>query len=326
MFDMRRIALLAVRYSLFLALALWMLTMASLSEHFLTVHNILNVLRQAAPVIIIAVGMTFVIATAGIDLSVGALVALVSVLCAGFLGSGLPLPAVLLLALLVGTLAGAVNGAFVRLGLPAFVATLAALTYLRGIAFVYSDGYATPVTSEAFNWLGRGRIGDVHVPIIIAFIVAFVGWFILTRTRFGLHVLAVGGREEAARAMGIATGRIKIAVYAGTGFLAALGGIVLTGRLSNGSPNAGIMLELDVIAATVLGGTSLFGGTASVVGTVAGAIFLNMVRNGLNLLGVNPFWVQVVTGVILLAAVLLNVVVNRRVEEWARTQGGDDDD
>jgi ribose transport system permease protein len=290
--DRGRLALFAVRYGLFLALGLWMVVMTIASEHFLSWLNFLNVFRQAAPVVVVAVGMTLVMATAGIDLSVGSLV-------------------------------GLVNGAFVRLGLPAFVVTLAALTYLRGIAFVASDGYAVPIADETFLWFGRGELGGIHVPIVLAVVVALAGYVILNKTRFGLYALAVGGREEAARAMGIDVGRIKLAAYAGVGLLAALGGIIATARLGNGSPNAGIMFELDVISATVLGGTSLFGGYATVGGSVAGALFINFVRNGLNLLGVNPFWVQVVTGVILLLAVLVNTVVNRRVAEWARLAGAE---
>lgn len=315
----RRWVVFAVRYGLFLALAAWIVAMSLASEHFLTWLNMLNVARQAAPIIVIAVGMTFVIATAGIDLSVGSLVALVSVLIVTLFAAGLPTAVVLPAVLVVGVLAGAANGVFVRLGLPPFVVTLASLTALRGIAFVTSEGYASPVRDPVVLWLGRGQFGAIHVPILLAILIAALGWMILNTTRFGLYALAVGGREEAARAMGINVGRIKLLVYAGVGLLAALGGIVMTGRLGNGSPNAGIMLELDVIAATVLGGTSLFGGVATIGGTIAGALFINFVRNGLNLLGVNPFWVQVVTGVILLMAVLLNTVVNRRVSEWART-------
>jgi len=321
--DRRRLALLAVRYGLFLALGLWIVFMTIMSEHFLSWLNFLNVARQAAPVVIVAVGMTFVMATAGIDLSVGSLVALVSVVSAALLTAGLPVWMVIPAVLAVGALAGLVNGTFVRLGLPAFVVTLAALTYLRGIAFVASDGYAVPIQDGVFLWFGRGQIGGVHVPILVAILVALLGYVVLNKTRFGLYALAVGGREEAARAMGIDVGRIKLAVYAGVGLLAALGGIVATARLGNGSPNAGIMFELEVIAATVLGGTSLFGGAATIAGTVAGALFINFVRNGLNLLGVNPFWVQVVTGVILLLAVLVNTVVNRRVTEWARLAGAE---
>jgi ribose/xylose/arabinose/galactoside ABC-type transport system permease subunit len=321
--DKRKLALFLVRYGLYLALGVWMLGVAMASEHFLTWLNFLNVARQAAPIAIIAVGMTFVIATAGIDLSVGSLVALVPVISAALLRADLPVWAVLPLVLGVGAAAGAVNSIFVRLGLPAFVVTLAALTYLRGVAFVISDGYAVPVSDEIFNWIGRGRIGIVPVPVILAIIVAAAGWFVLNKTRFGLYVLAVGGREDSARNMGINVGRIKTTVYVATGVLEALGAVVVSARLSNGSPNAGIMMELDVIAATVLGGTSLFGGVATIGGTIAGALFMNFVRNGLNLMGVTPFWVQVVTGVILLLAVVLNTVVNRRVEEWARLSGSD---
>lgn len=323
-FDKRRIVLFAVRYGLFLALGVWVVAMSFASEHFLTWLNVLNVARQAAPIVVIAVGMTFVMATAGIDLSVGSLVALVSVLIVTFFELGLPTYAVLPSVLVVGLLAGLANGYFVRLGLPPFVVTLAMLTTLRGIAFVVSDGYATPVKDEFVLWLGRGQIASLHTPIVLAVIVAIIGWVILSKTRFGLYALAVGGREEAARAMGINVGRIKLAVYGSVGLLAALGGIVLTGRLGNGSPNAGIMLELEVIAATVLGGTSLFGGVATIAGTVAGALFINFVRNGLNLIGVNPFWVQVATGLILLLAVLLNTVVNRQVTEWARVARTDE--
>ena len=322
--DRRRLGLLAVRYGLFLALGLWLVAMSLASEHFLTWLNFLNVARQAAPILVIAVGMTFVMATAGIDLSVGSLVALVSVLVVTFFGLGLPAEAVIPVVLAIGLLAGLVNGYFVRLGLPPFVVTLAMLTTLRGIAFVVSDGYATPVKDDLVLWLGRGKVGPIHTPIVLAAVVAILGWVVLAKTRFGLYALAVGGREEAARAMGIDVNRVKLAVYGAIGLLGALAGIVLTGRLGNGSPNAGIMLELEVIAATVLGGTSLFGGMATMAGTVAGALFINFVRNGLNLLGVNPFWVQVATGLILLLAVLLNTVVNRRVTEWARVLPADE--
>lgn len=316
--NSRNIALFAVRYGLFLALGLWIVIMSFTSEHFFTLYNFLNVARQASPVVIIAVGMTFVIATAGIDLSVGSIVALISVISASLINAGLPVELAIPFILLIGAAAGAVNGFFVLIGLPAFVVTLAALTYFRGIAFVYSNGYASPIKSDIFNWLGRGWIGGIPVPIIIASIVAAIGWFVLNRTRFGVYTLAIGGREEAARAMGINVGMIKLAVYTTTGLLAALSSVVISARLSNGSPNTGMMLELDVIAATVLGGTSLFGGSATIGGTIAGALFINVVRNSLNLMGVYPFWVQVVTGIILLIAILLNTVVNRWVEEWAR--------
>ena len=307
-----------VRYGMFIALALWLVAMSFASEYFLTWTNLLNVLRQAAPLIIIGVGMTFVMATAGIDLSVGSTVALISVLTASWIALGVPALLVIPLVLIVGVAIGAFNGWVVTLGVPAFVVTLAGLTSIRGLAFVYSDGYATPISDPVFVWIGRGDLFGINAPFLIAMVVAVAGWFLLNRTRFGLHALATGGREEAARVMGLAINRVKILVYALTGGLAALGGIVISARLSNGSPNAGVMLELEVIAAVVLGGTSLFGGRATIAGTVVGALLINFVRNGLNLLGVNPYWVQVVTGIILVLAVLMNTVLNRKVESWAR--------
>jgi ribose transport system permease protein len=314
----RRLAVLAVRYGMFIALLLWIAAMALTTDHFLSSTNLLNVARQAAPIIIIGIGMTFVMATAGIDLSIGSVVALVSCLAASWLDLGLSVWAVLPLILLVGAALGAVNGVLVRAGIPAFIVTLAALVSVRGLAFVYSDGYAIPVKDETFIWLGRGAILGVNTPMVLAILVALAGWFALNRTRFGLHALAIGGREEAARVMGLAVGRVKILVYTLTGALAALGGIVITARLANGSPNAGMSLELDVIAAVVLGGTSLFGGSATIAGTVVGALFINFIRNGLNLLNVDPYWVQVATGIVLVVAVLLNTVVSRRVEQWSR--------
>ena len=312
-------AVILVRYGMFIALALWMVGMTLSSEYFLTLTNLLNVSRQAAPIIIIGVGMTFVMATAGIDLSVGSTVALVSVLTASWLVLGLPALVVIPLAILVGAGVGALNGAIITLGVPPFVVTLATLTSVRGVAFVYSQGYAVPIEDSVLLWIGRGDVLGINAPFLIAIGTAVLGWFLLNKTRFGLYALAIGGREEAARVMGLSINKIKIMVYALTGALAGLGGLVVSARLSNGSPNAGVMLELEVIAATVLGGTSLFGGRATIAGTVVGALLINFVRNGLNLLGVDPYWVQVVTGIILVIAVLMNTVLNRRVESWART-------
>ncbi len=317
----RRLAVLAVRYGTLIALILWAIAMSFATDDFLTQVNLLNVARQAAPVIVIGIGATFVMATAGIDLSVGAIVALVSCLAASWLGQGWPVGIVIPAVIAIGAACGCLNGFFVWLGIPAFIVTLGALVSLRGVAFVYSNGYALPITNETFLWLGRGEIGGINTPFAMAIVMALIGIFALNRTKLGLYALAVGGREEAARVMGLAIGRIKVAVYGISGALAGLGGIVIAARLSNGSPNAGMGLELDVISAVVLGGTSLFGGSATMIGTVVGALFINFIRNGLNLLDVNPFWVQVVTGAVLVGAVLLNSIVNRRVEQWARLAG-----
>lgn len=314
-----KVPLLAIRYGMLLVFVLYLAIMSIVSPYFLTSVNLLNVLRQTAPVLIIAVGMTLVIATAGIDLSVGSVVALISVLTADWLTVELSAWLVIVLALGVGALAGLVNGFFIaHRGLPPFVVTLATLTLVRGLAFVYTDGYTIPVTNESFNALGRGQIGPMHTPIVIAAVILFVGQFVLNQTRFGRACLAVGGSEEAARLQGIKVKAVKLWVYISTGALAALAGIILTGRVANGSPNAGITMELEVITAVVLGGTSLFGGEATMWGTAVGALFINFIRNGLNLLGVNPFYVWVATGLILLAAIWFNTQMSRRVEDWVR--------
>lgn len=314
----RQIVVGLVRYGMFIAFAIWLIAMSIASEHFLTMSNFLNVARQAAPLMIIGVGMTFVMATAGIDLSVGSVVALISVLAGSWLQLGVPVMLVLPALMMVGAALGTLSGYIVTLGVPAFVVTLAGLTSIRGFAFVYSDGYAAPISDPVMIWIGRGGLFGINAPVLIAAIVAVIGWVVLTRTRFGLHTLATGGREEAARVMGLGIARIKMTVYAISGALAAVGGIVISARLSSGSPNAGMMLELEVIAATVLGGTSLFGGRATIAGTIVGALLIYFVRNGLNLLAVNPYWVQVATGVILVVAVLMNTVLNKKVESWAR--------
>jgi ribose/xylose/arabinose/galactoside ABC-type transport system permease subunit len=321
---LRRTVVLAVRYGTFIGLVLWVAVMAFASANFLTPINLLNVARQTAPIIVIGVGATFVMATAGIDLSVGSIVALVSCLAASWLRDGMAAPLTVAAVIVLGGALGCLNGILVSLGVPAFIATLGALVSIRGLAFVYSHGRAIPIANEAFLRLGRGDLLGVNIPFVLAVVVILAGLFVLNRTRFGLHALAVGGREEAARVMGLTVGRIKIAVYGISGALAALGGIVIAARLSNGSPNAGMSLELDAISAVVLGGTSLFGGSATVIGTVIGALFINFIRNGLNLLDVDPYWVQVVTGIVLISAVLLNTIVNRRVEQWARHHVGDE--
>lgn len=317
---LQRLPLLAIRYGLFMAFLVYFVAMSFVSPYFLTTLNLLNVLRQTAPVLIIAVGMTFVIATAGIDLSVGSVVALVSVMAADLLRRGGSATVVLLAVLAIGGLVGVVNGFFVaHKNLPAFVVTLATLTLVRGLAFVYTNGYTIPITDDSFNALGRGEVGPIHTPVVIAAVTVLIGQYVLTQTRFGRYALAVGGHEEAARRQGINIRTVKLWVYIATGVLAALAGAILTGRVANGSPNAGLTLELEVLTAVVLGGTSLFGGEATIWGTVVGALFTNFIRNGLNLLGVNPFAVWVVTGIILLIAIWFTTV-SRRIEDWLKLQ------
>lgn len=316
---------LAARYAIVLAFVVLLAVMSLASPHFLSSYNLLNVVRQAAPIIMIGIGMTFVMATGGIDLSVGSTVALISVLTADLLARGVPAPLVIVVMAGLGLLVGLFNGFFVVRGLPSFVVTLASLSFLRGFAFVYSKGYAIPVDSPLFRAIGRGWVGPFPVSGSVAILLAAVGYVILVETRLGRYLLAVGGREEAARLQGIRIGRVKMFAYASTGLLAALAGVVITAWLGNGSPNAGIGLELDVITPVVLGGTSLFGGQATIFGTVIGSLFTNFVRNGLNLQGVDPFWVQVVTGFILLLGIYFNTKVASRLSEYARMSANEEE-
>lgn len=280
-----------------------------LSPNFLTVNNILNVLRQVSINALIAFGMTFVILTGGIDLSVGSILALAGALTGGLLASGMdPLLAVLL-GILIGFALGAINGFIIAKGKVApFIATLATMTIYRGLTLVYTDG--KPITnfteSTFFNSIGRGYVLGIPIPVIIMIIIFIISYFILRKTTFGKSVYAIGGNEEATRLSGIKVDRIKIIVYSISGALAALAGIILTSRLNSAQPTAGASYELDAIAAVVLGGTSLSGGKGRIFGTLVGALIIGVLNNGLNLLNVSSFYQQVVKGGVILLAVLLD--------------------
>jgi ribose transport system permease protein len=278
------------------------------SPNFLTVNNILNVFRQVSINALIAFGMTFVILTGGIDLSVGATLALSGALTAGLLNGGMDPLTAIIIGLLAGGAMGAINGILVtKAKIAPFIATLATMTIYRGFALVYTDG--RPITgfeSELFTLVGGGYFFGVPVPVIITIIIFFVLFFILRKTTFGRNIYAIGGNEEASLLSGIKTGRFKVYVYTLTGMLSALAGIILTSRLNSAQANAGTGYELDAIAAVVLGGTSLSGGKGWIVGTLVGALIIGVLNNGLNLLGVSSFYQQVVKGMVILLAVLLD--------------------
>jgi len=279
---------------------------------FLTVPNLLNVGVQAAVVAVLAFGMTFVIITAGIDLSVGSVAALSSI-CAGWLvaSAGLPGPTALLAAPLVGLLTGLVSGAAVAYGrLPAFIATLAMLSIARGLALVVSGGRPIDMP-DSVAALG-GDLGPVPVPILVLLVAWAVTAFVLNRTVFGRSLYAIGGNEEAARLAGLPVKRTLAAVYALSGLFAGIAGMVLAGRLASAQPQAASGYELDAIAAVVIGGASLAGGSGKATGTLIGALILAVIRNGLNLLNVTAFWQQVVIGLVIAAAVGIDVLRSRR--------------
>ncbi len=286
------------------------------SDHFLTPENLLNVTLQTSIIAIIAAGMTFVILTAGIDLSVGSLVALTGVIAAWILKFNLPPAIGLSLAitggLLVGALSGAIAGFFITsFRVTPFITTLALMTIWRGLAYIWVDGRPIWGLPPVFDALGSGRIAAIPFPSIVMIVVFLLAWFTLQHTQFGRNVYAVGGNAEAARLAGIATRKTLLLVYIICGALASLSGVLLASRMSSGQPNAGLMYELDVIAAVVVGGTSLFGGRGSVVGTFIGAMLIGVLRNGLNLTGVGSYVQQVVLGIVILLAVLLDQLKKR---------------
>lgn len=284
------------------------------SEEFLTASNLLNVALQTSIIAIVAIGMTFVIFTAGIDLSVGSLMALCGALAAGFaVRLGLDTYLSISIALGVGLFLGAINGLMiVRGGIPPFVATLSMLAIARGLTLVYTQGRPIAGLDDRFIFWGTGQLLGIPLPVIMMIVIAIVAHIITRYTPFGLHVYSTGGNEETTRLAGISPDRIKLAVYMISGFLAALGGVLLTARLWSAQPNAAAGWELDAIAAPVLGGTSLFGGVGSIGGTVVGAFIIGVLGNGLNLMGVPSYYQQVIKGLVLILAVVVDLINKRR--------------
>lgn len=278
------------------------------TDTFLTVGNILNVVRQAAPILIVAVAMTFVIVTGGIDLSVGSLVALVNAVAAIVLSMGVPWPLVVVAMLALGALIGFVQGWFVAYqGIPAFIVTLAGLSILRGLALYLTQGYSIPINNvPGFFTIGRGEIVGFPVPALIAIGVALLGYAVITTTKYGRQVVAVGSNMEAARRVGMPAKWIVASVYLIAGVASALAGLLIAARLGSGSSNAAVGFELQVVAAVVLGGTSLMGGRGTILGTVLGTMTIAVIGNGLILMHISPFFTQIVTGAIILLAIWLN--------------------
>jgi ribose transport system permease protein len=280
-----------------------------LNPSFLEPLNLLNLLRQVAINALIAFGMTFVILTGGIDLSVGSILALSSALIAGMIVSGIDPILAILIGCILGAVMGAINGLLITKGKMApFIATLATMTIFRGLTLVYTDG--NPITglgeNYAFQLFGRGYFLGIPVPAITMIIAFAVLWVILHKTSFGRKTYAIGGNEKAALISGIKVPRVKVMIYALAGLLSALAGAILTSRLNSAQPTAGTSYELDAIAAVVLGGTSLSGGRGLIVGTLIGALIIGTLNNGLNLLGVSSFFQMVVKGVVILIAVLID--------------------
>jgi ribose transport system permease protein len=287
---------------------------AAIAPGFFSVANVVNVALSIAVTGILAVGMTAVILTGGIDLSVGSVVALTGVAAAmAAAGSGAPALMALGVALTVGALTGAVNGALIGyLRVPAFVATLAMLTVARGLAYIVSSGQSIGNLPSSFGALGGAIVLGIPAPVLLMAAVMLAGGFVLSRTVFGRHVYAVGGNPEAAWLAGVDTRRVTWLVYLLNGVLAGLGGLTLASRLGAGVPNSGLQYELDVIAAVVIGGASLTGGRGTIAGTLWGTVFIGVLTNGLNLANVDPYVQKIALGVVIVAAVIADQVSRRK--------------
>ncbi|AGX42589.1 ABC transporter permease [Clostridium saccharobutylicum] len=295
------------KYRSLIGLFLLCVIIAIATPRFLTLSNITNVLTQIAVNAIIAVGMSFVILTGGIDLSVGSTVALSGAVAASVVLSTGSIPLAIIAAIIVGAVIGLINGVLVSKGkLQAFIATLATMTIFRGETLVFTQGNPISKLPESFMVLGNGSLGFLPVPILITIIVAVIAIYALSQTKLGRYIYAVGGNEDSSRLSGINTNKIKTLVYMVAGIASAIGGIILTSRIGSASPNAGTGYELDAIAAVVIGGTSLSGGEGKISGTIIGALIIGVISNGLNLMNVSPFYQSIVKGLVILIAVLLD--------------------
>jgi inositol transport system permease protein len=299
--------------------------MSVLSPAFLKTRNLLNVVRQISVIGLIGMGVTIVIITTGIDLSSGSVIALSAVVAASFaqkagwaaamypgLAGKLPVIVSVLAGILVGVICGFINGwTIARFKIPPFIATLGMMTVARGFALLYSDGRPVSSLTDSYNFIGQGEVFGIPFPILILITRAVVTHIMLNNTKFGRYIYAIGGNEQAARISGLDVGKLLIMIYTFAGFLSGLAGVVLSSRISSGQPGLGAGYELDAIAAAVIGGTSFSGGIGTVWGTMVGALIIGVLNNGLDLLNVSAYWQQIVKGMIIVAAIILDERKNR---------------
>lgn len=297
----------------FLVLCVFLSVFPKTSGSFFTRQNIFNVLRQISTNLFLACGMTMVIILGGIDLSVGSIIALSGCISAGCVARyNLPLPIALLMGLLVGLLVGMFNGAVIsKTTIPAFIVTLATMNIAKGLAYVYTGGSPVRVVTKEWQFLGAGYVGIFPTPVVILVIVLIITAIIMNKTKMGRHMYAVGGNQQAAEFSGIKVEKVKFFVHVFSGLMAGLAGIVLASRMYSGQPTAGDGAEMDAIAAVVVGGTSMAGGSGKIGGTIIGGLIIGVLNNGLNLLNVNSFWQYVVKGVVILLAVFLDYFRNK---------------
>lgn len=297
------------RFGMLFILIGLVILMSILSPTFFTSANLTNIVRQVSVVGIIAIGVTFIIITKGIDLSSGSVIALVGVVAASLaqIDNGYPLILVIAGALGIGLLTGLFNGTLIaKWNMAPFIVTLGMMTAARGVALLISNGRPIGNLSESFAVFGQGIIFGIPVPIIIFALIAVVSYILLNKTKFGKYVYAIGGNEQAAIVAGVNVTKYKILVYSYASLLTSIAGIILASRVASGQPTAGLMYELDAIAAAVIGGTSLFGGIGTVGGTIIGALIIGVIQNGFDLLNVNSYWQQIIKGAIIITAVFID--------------------
>lgn len=297
------------RMSIIFIFAVLVIAISLTTDRFLTVNNILNVLKQISVNGIISVGMTLVIITGGINIAVGPMIGITGVIVGSILVNATENVIYAIFAsIIVCAIFGAICGFIIsRFHVPPFIATLSMQTIIVGVAFIYSNGRPYIISNPVLLAFGKGSVGIIPIPAIIFVIVSLIGTFILNKTRFGRHILAVGGNPVAAKASGISNNRVLVIVYTLSGVFTAIAGIVLAARISSGLASSGSGYELDAIAATVIGGTSMTGGVGSVSGTVIGAMIIGVISNGLNLLNVNSYWQLIVKGLIIAIAVIMDI-------------------
>ncbi len=307
------IQLIRENMGILIGLAILCIILTIQSPVFLSKNNILNVLRQVATNLYIACGMTMIIILGGIDLSVGSVIALSGVVTGGLIAfDGASIIVAVVLGLIAGLLVGAFNGFVISTTtIPPFIVTLATMNIARGAAYVYTGGQPIRVMSDSFNFIGAGYVGEVPIPIIYLVVIILISFFIMSKSKLGRHIYAVGGNLQAAIFSGIKTKRVVFFAYFFSGLMASIAGIVLASRMFSGQPTAGQGAEMDAIAAVVLGGTSMSGGSGKIGGTVIGALVIGILSNGLNLMGINSFWQYIVKGVVILIAVYVDYFKKR---------------
>ena len=310
------------KYGIVIILLAMLIAFSLLSEGFFTTRNIFNIIRQISFMGLIAIGVTMVIITGGIDLGSGSVLALAAVMATSlaqlpesatlkYAGLSVPVIVPILVALGIGAITGVINGGLIsRFKIPPFIATLGMMTVARGFALIYSNKPLSQLTPE-YNFIGQGAILGVPFPVIILVVVAVAAHIMLNNTPFGRYIYALGGNEQAARISGVNIDRVKIGVYTLAGLLSGLAGLVVSSRVGSGQPGQGVGIELDAIAAAVIGGTSLAGGIGTIWGTMVGALIIGVLDNGLILLNVDQYWITIVKDTIIVVAVIIDQRKNR---------------